>query len=167
MKYFSPLLPVVELLTFSLVVSLSIHLVNKKMIASKYTFSNLTIWLSNPWIFFCMLSLSQMLASKIISLLLYLIYTFTINLSLKPSIMWLMLWAQKLNCLPSDVVLIRLQATILFQKSSSSLTQSMLLKRFLILCPICYELKPLELGKKTNSYIRVNTRELNKELFTK
>jgi len=31
----------------------------------------------------------------------------------------------------------------------------------------CYELKPLELGKRTNSYIRVNTRELNRELYTK
>ena len=31
---------------------------------------------------------------------------------------------------------------------------------------ICYELKSLELGKRTNSYIRVNTRELNKGLFT-
>ena len=30
-----------------------------------------------------------------------------------------------------------------------------------------YELKPLELGKRTNSYIRVNTRELNRELYTK
>ena len=47
-----------------------------------------------------------------------------------------MLQAQKLSCLPSDVVLIRLQATIVFQKSLSSITQSMLLKRFLILHPI-------------------------------
>ena len=31
----------------------------------------------------------------------------------------------------------------------------------------CYELKSLELGKRTNSYIRVNTRELNRELFTR
>jgi len=31
----------------------------------------------------------------------------------------------------------------------------------------CYELKPLELGKRTNSCIRVNTRELDKEPFTK
>ena len=31
----------------------------------------------------------------------------------------------------------------------------------------CYELKPLELGKRTNSCIGVNTRELNRELFTK
>jgi len=31
----------------------------------------------------------------------------------------------------------------------------------------CYELKSLELDKRTNSYIRVNTRELDKELFTK
>jgi len=31
----------------------------------------------------------------------------------------------------------------------------------------CYELKSLELDKRTNSCIRVNTRELNKELFTK
>jgi len=31
----------------------------------------------------------------------------------------------------------------------------------------CYKLKPLELGKRTNSCIRVNTRELNKEPFTK
>jgi len=31
----------------------------------------------------------------------------------------------------------------------------------------CYELKPLEQGKRSNSYIRVNTRELDKELFTK
>jgi len=33
-------------------------------------------------------------------------------------------------------------------------------------CPICYELKPLELGKRTNSCIRVNTRELDRDLFT-
>ena len=32
---------------------------------------------------------------------------------------------------------------------------------------ICYELKSLELDKRTNSYIGVNTRELNRELFTK
>ena len=31
----------------------------------------------------------------------------------------------------------------------------------------CYELKPLERGKRLNSCIRVNTRELDKELFTK
>ena len=30
----------------------------------------------------------------------------------------------------------------------------------------CYELKPLELDKRTNSCIRVNTRELNRKLFT-
>ena len=30
----------------------------------------------------------------------------------------------------------------------------------------CYELKPLELGKRTNSCIRVNTRELDKDPFT-
>jgi len=30
-----------------------------------------------------------------------------------------------------------------------------------------YELKPLELGKRTNSCIRVNTRELDREPFTK
>ena len=30
-----------------------------------------------------------------------------------------------------------------------------------------YELKPLEQGQRTNSCIKVNTRELNKELFTK
>ena len=30
----------------------------------------------------------------------------------------------------------------------------------------CYNLRPLEQDKKSNSYIRVNTRELNKELFT-
>ena len=33
--------------------------------------------------------------------------------------------------------------------------------------PNCYELKPLELGKRTNSCIRVNTRELNRNPFTK
>jgi len=33
--------------------------------------------------------------------------------------------------------------------------------------PNCYELKPLELGKRTNSCIRVNTRELNRDPFTK
>ena len=32
---------------------------------------------------------------------------------------------------------------------------------------ICYELKSLELDNKTNSDIGVNTRKLNKELFTK
>jgi len=31
----------------------------------------------------------------------------------------------------------------------------------------CYELKLLEWGKRTNSCIRVNTRELDRELFTK
>jgi len=31
----------------------------------------------------------------------------------------------------------------------------------------CYELKSLEMDKRTNSCIRVNTRELNKELCTK
>jgi len=31
---------------------------------------------------------------------------------------------------------------------------------------ICYELKSLELDKRTNSYIRVNTRELNRDPFT-
>ena len=31
----------------------------------------------------------------------------------------------------------------------------------------CYDLKPLELGKRTNSCIRVNIRELDRELFTK
>ena len=31
----------------------------------------------------------------------------------------------------------------------------------------CYELKSLELDKRTNSCIRINIRELNKELFTK
>jgi len=31
----------------------------------------------------------------------------------------------------------------------------------------CYELKYLELDKRTNSCIRVNIRELDKELFTK
>jgi len=31
----------------------------------------------------------------------------------------------------------------------------------------CYELKPLELDQRTNSYIRVDTRELNRELLTK
>jgi len=30
----------------------------------------------------------------------------------------------------------------------------------------CYELKSLELDKRTNSYIRVNTRELNRDTFT-
>ena len=30
---------------------------------------------------------------------------------------------------------------------------------------MCYELKPLKLDKRTNSYIRVNTRELDKEPF--
>jgi len=30
----------------------------------------------------------------------------------------------------------------------------------------CCEFKPLELGKRTNSCIRVNTRELDKEPFT-
>jgi len=30
----------------------------------------------------------------------------------------------------------------------------------------CYELKPLELGKRTNSCIGVNTRELNRDFFT-
>ena len=44
--------------------------------------------------------------------------------------------AQKPNCSPSDMVLIRPQATMVFQKSSLSLTQSTLLKRFSILCPI-------------------------------
>ena len=34
-------------------------------------------------------------------------------------------------------------------------------------CHWCYELKPLELGKRTNSCIRVNIRELDRELFTK
>jgi len=32
---------------------------------------------------------------------------------------------------------------------------------------ICYELKSLELDKRTNSCIGVNTRELDRELFTK
>jgi len=32
---------------------------------------------------------------------------------------------------------------------------------------ICYELKPLALSKRTNSCMRVNIRELNKELYTK
>jgi len=32
---------------------------------------------------------------------------------------------------------------------------------------ICYELKSLELDKRTNSCIKVNTRKLNRELFTK
>jgi len=31
----------------------------------------------------------------------------------------------------------------------------------------CYELKFLELDKRTHSYIRINTRELDRELFTK
>jgi len=31
----------------------------------------------------------------------------------------------------------------------------------------CYECKPLELGKRTNFYIRVNTRKLDKELYIK
>jgi len=30
----------------------------------------------------------------------------------------------------------------------------------------CYELKSLELDKRTNSCIRVNTRELNRDSFT-
>ena len=30
----------------------------------------------------------------------------------------------------------------------------------------CYNLRPLEWDKRSNSYIKVNTRELNKELFT-
>jgi len=30
----------------------------------------------------------------------------------------------------------------------------------------CYELKPFELGKRTNSCIRINTRELDRNLFT-
>jgi len=33
--------------------------------------------------------------------------------------------------------------------------------------PSCYELKSLELDKRTNSYIGVNTKELDRELFTK
>ena len=37
---------------------------------------------------------------------------------------------------------------------------------FLILAS-CYGLKPLELGKKTNPCIRVNTRELNRVPSTK
>jgi len=32
---------------------------------------------------------------------------------------------------------------------------------------MCYELKSLELDERTNSCIRVNTRELDRELFTK
>jgi len=31
----------------------------------------------------------------------------------------------------------------------------------------CYDLRSLEWDKRTNSCIRVNTRELNRELFTK
>jgi len=31
----------------------------------------------------------------------------------------------------------------------------------------CYDLKSLEWNKRTNSCIRVNTRKLNRELFTK
>ena len=31
----------------------------------------------------------------------------------------------------------------------------------------CYDLKSLKWDKRTNSYIRVNTRELDRELFTK
>ena len=31
----------------------------------------------------------------------------------------------------------------------------------------CYDLKSLEWDKRTNSYIRVNTRELDREFFTK
>jgi len=31
----------------------------------------------------------------------------------------------------------------------------------------CYEFKPLELGKRTNSCIRVNTRKLDGKPFTK
>ena len=33
--------------------------------------------------------------------------------------------------------------------------------------PPCYELKPLELGKRTNSCIKVNTRELDRVPSTK
>ena len=33
--------------------------------------------------------------------------------------------------------------------------------------PICYDPKPLEWGTRLNPCIRVNTRELNRELFTK
>jgi len=36
-----------------------------------------------------------------------------------------------------------------------------------LLVPSCYELRSLELDKRTNSCIRVNIRELDKELFTK
>ena len=36
-----------------------------------------------------------------------------------------------------------------------------------IFADYCYGLKSLELDKRTNSYIRVNTRELDKEPFTK
>ena len=143
MKYFLPLLlfilnflPVIELLTFSLVVSLYIYLINKKTIASKHVFSNLTTWLSNPWALLYMLLLSWILASKIMLLLPYLIHTSTINLSPKLSIMWPMSRVQKPNCSLSDVVLIRSQATMVFQKSLLLLTQSTLLKIFLILHPI-------------------------------
>jgi len=143
MKYFSPLLlfilnflPVIELLTFSLVVSLSIYLINKKTIASKYVFSNLTTWLLNSQASLHTLLLSWMLASKIMSLLPYLIHTSTINLSPKLSIIWPMSRAQKPNCSLLGVVLIRPQAIMVFQKSSSSLTQSTLLKKFSILHPI-------------------------------
>ena len=31
----------------------------------------------------------------------------------------------------------------------------------------CYNLKPLERGKRSNSCIRVNIRELNRELYTR
>ena len=38
---------------------------------------------------------------------------------------------------------------------------------FAWLADSCYDLKSLGLDKRTNSCIRVNTRELNRELFTK
>jgi len=40
-------------------------------------------------------------------------------------------------------------------------------KRAKNLIPSCYNLKSLEWDKRTNSCIRVNTKELDRELFTK
>jgi len=55
-------------------------------------------------------------------------------------------------CQPQDQHVLHTLYNIIFPEPSMS---------------FCYELKSLELGKRTNSYIRVNIRKLNKEPFTK